>query len=322
MDALLLTVYFLVVIYVLYQMALALEDRLEDKIEIIVEEKTLGEQTNAQLSLQRNAKHINAYVRHMSFGKGKDKKQDKKKQIKRPVLVLIFNEDQEIPLTEAHEALQKEMKLDDEQFQEFLHPKIIVRIAPTNEQKLKPPIVYLSIYIHNDTDNTLVYIDWDRSSLEMFGQGNRLIRSTPNVPIDLSRPQIFTAVNPGMIVGCDTTIEKKYNFNPEANQVQLPQPLVDLEERVELFRMTDPTTEEENIQPLYTLDLMMGIKRRTDPDSQVINLLIPFIFKMKIKVDKPAFPPLRWLLRNFGRRKRSKGSWFWGSKPKKNGSKS
>jgi hypothetical protein len=303
METLLLTVYCLVVLYVLYQMALSLEDKLEDKVDIFLEENTLSEQTQAQLSQQRS-RNITARFRSMSFGK--------EKKVKRPVLALVFDADQEMYIAPEALKAQKELGLSEEIIQELMHPKIIIRIAPTNEQPLMK-IMYLSVFVSNDTGDTQVYINWDRSSIEMFGQGNRVIRTTPNVPVDLSQSQVPTVINPGMTVSSNITTEQRYSQNPETSLVRSePQPLVNLKEKVEMSRLNDPKAGEENIQSLYTLDLMVGLKRRTEMDHEITSLLIPFIFKMRIKVDQPAFPPLRWWLNHFGRKRPQKGNWFWG----------
>jgi hypothetical protein len=306
METLLLAVYFLVVLYVLYQMALSLEDKLEDKVDILVDENTLGGQTQDQLSQQPHAKHITARVRSISFGK--------EKKVKRPVLALIFDADKEVLIPPEILLAQKALGMNQEAIQELAHHKILIRISPTNEQKLNP-IPYVSVAVTNSTDDTQVYVDWDRSSLEMFGQGNRVIRYTPTLPVDLSQSQVPTVINPGMTVSANITTEQKYNRDPETKLVRPPLPIVELKERVEMVRLTDPNAGEENIQNLYTLDLMVVMKHRIKPDnSELISLLIPFIFKMKIKVDQPAFPPARWLLRHFGKRRPpSQGNWFWGS---------
>lgn len=313
MDTLLLAIYFLVVLYVLYQMALSLEDRLEDKVDIFIDEKTLGEQTQTQLSMHKEAKRITAKVRHMNTGKDKNK-------VKRPALSLIYDAGIKYPIPPDKLAVQKALGMNDEMIQELAHPKIIIRIAPTNEQPLKK-IMFLSVFVSNDTADTQVYINWDRSSLEMFGQGNRIIRTTPNVPVDLSQFQVPTVINPGMTVSSNITTEQKYSRNTDTDKVQAtPQPVVDLKERIDMAKPTDPTSGEENIQDLYVLDLMVGLKHPTAPDSQIISILLPFMFKMRIKVDRPAFPPMRWWLRHFGRRNASEGNWFWGSRPKEKSS--
>jgi hypothetical protein len=307
METLLLAVYFLVVLYVLYQMALSLEDKLEDKVDILLDEDALSRQTQDQLSQQKHAKHITAHVRNISFGKGK--------KVKRPMLALIIDADKELFIPPEEVLMKKALGMSEEVIQELAHQKILIRISPTNEQKLSPPIPHVSIYVTNNTDDNQVYIDWDRSSLEMLKQGNRVIRFAPTLPVNFSLGQAPTVINPGMTVSCNITTEKKYNRNPETNLVRPPLPIVDLKEKVEMVRLTDPDASEENIQPLYTLDLMIEIKQLIKPNNnEAVSLLVPFICLMKIKVDQPAFPPARWLLRHFGKRRPpSQGNWFWGN---------
>jgi hypothetical protein len=308
METLLLAVYFLVVLYVLYQMALSLEDKQEDKVDIFFEENTVIEQTQAQLSQQDNASNITARVRSMSFGKDK--------KVKRPVLVLIFDAEKEMPVPPEMLLSQETLNMSTEILQELLHSKIIIRIAPTNEQTLRE-IMFVSVSVSNDTSDRQVYVHWDRSSLEMFGQGNRVIRATPNVPVDFSQSQVPTVVNPGMTVSSNITTEQKYIRNTDTSLVRAnPQPVVNLKERIEMSRLTDPESGEENIQKLYTLDLMVSMKQAYKQDSSMVSLLIPFIFKLRIKVDQPAFPPVRWWLRHFGKRRTAKGNWFWGAQSK------
>lgn len=303
MDTLLLTIYFIVVFYVLYKMALGLEDKLEDKVVILLDEKTLNQQTNDQLSFQKNARRFSARIKQVALGK--------EKKVKHTALQLVADPDKLMPIGPEALLLQEKMKMSDEALQEYLHEKITIRVSPINKQKLKP-VVYLGVTVDNDTANTLVTINWDRSSIEMFGQGNRTVRSTANMPIDLSQPQVLTVVNPGMVVSSNVTTERKYNRDPETNRVGMPEPLVDLKQRVEMSKMTNPTSDKANIQPLYTLDLMLGLKGRTETDTELVNVLVPFIFKMKIEVDQPAFPPIRWMLRNFGSQSKIQNGWLWG----------
>ena len=48
-ELLILTVYFICVIYVLYQMALSVEDKLEDQLVIVLNGEELQDAVNAQL---------------------------------------------------------------------------------------------------------------------------------------------------------------------------------------------------------------------------------------------------------------------------------
>ncbi|MEL6552424.1 MAG: hypothetical protein AAFQ63_03010 [Cyanobacteria bacterium J06621_11] len=302
METLLLFVYFLVVFYVLYQMALDLERRQEDRVKIHLDYDFLASQTQDQLNFQKGAKHIRAVVSTLSFGK-----------LQFTALQFsIAPKDRQQALNSPFAKERRQEGWDDDEILKLLTGNISVRLMPIGQQKLRP-ISLLTVIVENRTMDSHVYVNWDHSSLEMFNEANRIIRSVPNMPRDLTQPQIYSLVNPESSLTASVTVEKNYAYNPKTDRMTLADNLVDLADRVEMSKMTDPTTEEKNIQPLYTLDLMVGIKHVTDPNSELINLLMPFKFTLEIEPDKIALPPLRWLLRRFGKRNRpDTGSWFWG----------
>ncbi|MGC1526281.1 MAG: hypothetical protein WA783_09525 [Phormidesmis sp.] len=302
METLLLFVYFLVVFYVLYKMALSLEKRQEDRVIIHLDKEFLTQQTQDQLNHQKDAKHIKTSVEDIAIGK-----------LKFMALQLTVHKP-ERPVLQSPKAKDlKKQGLSEEGILNVFAGRVYIRVAPIGQQKLRK-IPYLSVAVRNDTSDMHVYVNWDHSSLEIFEEGHRIIRSTPNMPSDLSQPQIFSIINPQSGVNADVTIERNYAYDAEARQMVLASPLIDLEERVELSQMSDPTTDEKNIQPLCTLDLMIGIKHVTEPNSKLINLLVPFVFELEIEPDQIALPPLRWLLRQVGDRNRPKNSWFWATK--------
>lgn len=305
MDAFLLTVYFLVVIYVLYQMALSLENQLEDKVVILLDKQFLSEQTQGQLSSQAEARRlkIRALPEEVSI---KDSK------VKFSVLRLLLGDAPGLSNIDPKQlGSMKSLGLDASAISRMLQPKIDIWVKPTGQQQIKP-LPYLSVTVYNSTPDMQVYLDWDRSSLEMFGQGNRVVRSTPNMPRDLSQPQIYTVINPGQTVSSNVTVEKNYAYNPESGQMELGRPLINLKERLAMSKMTDPTTESKNIEPLYNLDLMVGLKQVTGQQNQLVNLLVPFSFELEIKPEQVALPPLRWLLRRTNQDGQRLRSWFWG----------
>ena len=305
-DALLLSVYFLVVFYVLYQMALTLEKKREESVEIRLDNKFAAEQAQAQLSAQPEARHVEAIAREIGFGKGKDDKSKAKK----PVVFILFDSNKKVPATSPDLVPLKLLGMSEKAAQEALQPKVIIRVEPIGKQKQRE-IAYLTVFVQNMTADRQIYIYWDRSSIEMLGQGNRIVRSTPNMPIDFMQNQVFSVVNPSQRVVSNVNTETNYVRKPETNQINRLQPLLDLKQRVEMSKVTNPEDDKENIQNLCGLDLMIGFKRTTQPDSQMINLLVPLSLELVIKVDKIAFPPLRWLSRKFNQ-KSSDGNWFFG----------
>ncbi len=307
MNALLLTVYFLVVFYVLYQMALSLEDQQEEKVFIHLDEAFAEEQTQMQLSSQLSASHINAKLEQVNFG-------SPDKPSNRSMFALTFDSGKPVPTGSPDVAKLRSLGMSNEDIKEMLKSRIFVRVSPVGKQPVIE-IRFVSIDITNKTADTQMYLDWDRSSLAMYGQGNRIIRSTSSLASrDLSQPQVFGVVNPGQSIRFEVNIERNYTRDPATGLLKQPMPIANLKAIVEKSQLTDPTKSEKNIQDLYGLDLMVRLKKTSEPDSKMINLLMPFAFTLEIKVDEPAFPPLRWLLRNFGRRSRSQGSWLWGTK--------
>ncbi len=305
MDAFLLTVYFLVVVYVLYQMALSLENKLEDKVIINLDKTFLVEQTEAQLSLQTGDRRpkVKAVAEEVGI---KDSK------VKFPVLRLLLGDPPTMSSIDPGQILaMKALKIDEAAIPYILQPKIDIWVRPTGEQPIKP-LPYLSVAVYNNTSNMQVYLNWDHSSIDMFGQGNRVVRSIPNMPRDLSQPQIYSVVNPGQTVTSNITVEKNYAYNPETDRMELGKPLINLEERLAMSKMTDPTKDSKNVEPLYNLDLTVGMKRVNAQNSDMINLLVPFGFELEIKPDKIALPPLRWLMRRTGQDGQRLRGWFWG----------
>jgi len=236
MDAFLLTVYFLVVVYVLYQMALSLENQLEDKVIINLDKEFLTEQTEAQLSLQAEARRLKVKAITEEVG-------IKDSKVKFPVLRLLLGEAPAMSSIDPGEILaMKTLGIDEAAMPSIIQPRIDIWVRPTGQQQTKP-LPYLSVAVHNKTSDIQVYLNWDHSSIEMFGQGNRVVRSIPNMPRDLSQPQIYSVINPGQTVTSNITVEKNYAYNPETNRMELGTPLIDLKERLDMSKMTDPTAE-------------------------------------------------------------------------------
>ncbi len=187
MNALLLSVYFLVVFYVLYQMALTLEKNREERVEIRLDNEFAAAQTQSQLSAQPDARHIKAIAREV--GLGKPKKGEKPKP-KKPAVFVIFDTNKKVPATSPDLVPLRLLGMSEDAAQEALQPKVIIRLDPVGKERLRQ-VPYLVVSVQNMTADRQIYIYWDRSSIEMFGQGNRIIRSTPNMPLDLDAKSNF-----------------------------------------------------------------------------------------------------------------------------------
>lgn len=89
------------------------------------------------------------------------------------------------------------------------------------------PIADLALSISNSSPAP-IYVDWDRSSLTNFqGRSRRVIRVTPSMNLDLSRPQVFSVIAPGKSLSERVVAEDMLKRTPEGI-LQVAAPLVDL----------------------------------------------------------------------------------------------
>lgn len=187
-DILILTIYAICVVYVLYQMALSVEDKLEDQYEVVLDSEALQAAVAAQLQNQ-NIYQATAEVIADKSGS---------------LLQLTFlNQDQPVG-------------------------KVILQIAPQGKRPLQPPINDLNVSLINGLPNQQVFINWDNSSLSVHGGlAQRVIRLVPGMPIDLYQPQVMTIANPGQGVNARVTSESLFNRPEDKTALASAPSLVD-----------------------------------------------------------------------------------------------
>ncbi|MEM8542524.1 MAG: hypothetical protein AAGF66_00845 [Cyanobacteria bacterium P01_H01_bin.119] len=255
-DLLILTIYFICVGYVLYQMALSLERRYEDQIEIHLESDPLQTDVTQQLTNQGKANQIKAEV------VAANPKSPKSRSLVLSLLSPINNR----PPTGS----------------------IALQVLPQGKKPLQPPLRTLNVQLTNRSPDMQIYIDWDRCSMtRMQGQTERVIRQIPGMPLDLLQAQVFSVVNPGQMLNAQIAPESSFNRNAETRLLEAKADLINFETIVQLPDIVPKT---------YTLGLLVWLKQITEDDTQAVRLLIPFNFKMEVLRDEPAFPPLKWLL--------------------------
>jgi len=89
------------------------------------------------------------------------------------------------------------------------------------------PIADLSLTLVN-TSSAPIYVDWDRCSLTNFsGRSRRVVRVTPSMNLDLSRPQVFSVVSPGNAL-TEKVIAEDMLKPGEGGALTIVAPLVDL----------------------------------------------------------------------------------------------
>jgi hypothetical protein len=167
-ELLILTVYFICVIYVLYQMALSVEDKLEDQVAIHLNGEELQDAVNAQLQ-QQNLYQASAATQTVN----------------------------------GVAAFAMTFFKDEEQF-----GTIALQVMPQGKRPLQPAIQTLSVNVVNTLPDQQVFIEWDRSALSIHGgYAQRVIRQVPGSTTDLLPSQAPTVVNPGLQTSVSITSE-------------------------------------------------------------------------------------------------------------------
>lgn len=189
-DILILTIYFICVLYVLYQMALSVEANLEDQVQIVLDAETLNAAIAPQLA-QQNRSDLSSKVVSSP---------------KLSYLELTF------PLDKSETG------------------RVQIQVNPQGERPLQPPIQQLAVSVINGLPDQQVFIDWDSSSISVHGGlAYRVIRQVPGMPTDLFQPQVYTVTNPGQVVNVGVTSEALFRRPENALSVQSAPVLIDLE---------------------------------------------------------------------------------------------
>ncbi|MFG6103595.1 hypothetical protein U2F10_15155 [Leptothoe sp. EHU-05/26/07-4] len=269
-DVLILTVYFLVVIYVLYQMALSVENTLENKLKVDLNRGALLAQVNQQLQQLPDTQQITAEIEELEL-----------KGYKLPPQLALTVKSQ-------NNAQQKR--------------KVTVNVGPMGRMPLAMSLMDLNVTIRNTTSDAQVFIDWDRSTVSSgtTRRTQRVVRAGIPISGDLSRSQVLSVINPGESFVTRVTGENCLGLDPETRNLRPGRPLIEMIEVADLI--TDLIETPEDIQDLppmmaYSLGLMIGIRQIThDQTNHTAYLLLPFNFQAVLLPDEIAFPPLRWLL--------------------------
>ena len=291
-DVLILTIYFLVVIYVLYQMAISAENALENRFKVDLDTDYLETQVNFQLAqLVKNPKNpsqkkITAKIDQLEI-------EEKGKKITTPPFLSL-----RVP---SHREPDEELM-------------VLVDVGPSGKMPRDRSIKSLSVSIQNVTNDAQVFIDWDRSSIAAgkARRTQRVIRSGVPITGGVPNAQLLSVVNPRETFYSQVTGENCLGVDTDTQTLQPKRALVemmDIEEFIiDMMEMDQDLNRELNrelidteIEPdpvvVYGLRLMLGIRQITfEQNSVTTYLMLPFEFQATLIEDKIAFPPLRWLL--------------------------
>jgi hypothetical protein len=243
LNFLILTIYFICVVYVLYQIALSAEAKKQDLFEITLDQDAVAAAVNAQLQQQTL---YQAEASSEATG----------------LKLTFFQQDQPIG-------------------------GVQIAVSPLGKQTLEPPVKTLNVNIMNALSAEQVLINWDHSSLSIFGQpAQRVIRQVPGQATDLLHPQVWSVVNPQAKSVNAVTGETLLRRPDNQYALSLSSALVDFS-RVE--SLPEPMRQ-------YGLQLVMWVRPMAYPNSATLQILIPFIFHIKLLPNPVALPVLSWLL--------------------------
>lgn len=189
-ELLILTVYFICVIYVLYQMALSVEDKLEDQVEIKLNGEELQAAVNAQLQQQTlyQAQAETQTLNGISLLK-----------------LTFFDEETAVGT-------------------------VALQVMPQGKRPLQPAIKTLSVSVINTLPAQQIFVQWDRSAISVHGGfAQRVIRQVPGNTTDLLPSQAPTVVNPGLQTNVSVTAEGLLTRPENQMALEVGPALIDLD---------------------------------------------------------------------------------------------
>ncbi|MBE7380606.1 MAG: hypothetical protein F6J95_004235 [Leptolyngbya sp. SIO1E4] len=188
-DILILTIYLICVTSVLYQMALSVEAKLEDQVEVVLDGENLQAAITAQLQQQN-----------------------------------IYQAQADILIDKSGALLQLTFFDQDEAI-----GKVMLQVFPQGKLPLQPPLSDLKVSILNNFPDQQVFLNWDGSSLSVHGGlAQRVIRKVPGMPIDLFQPQAMTVANPGQMVSVAVTSESLFKRPEDKTALEPTSALINL----------------------------------------------------------------------------------------------
>ncbi len=261
-DILLLTVYFICVGYVIYQMALSVEAQLEDQVALIPDPETLSRSVADQLTNQGLPPGMGEVVAAAT-------------EPLKPAMALKLAAYTPRPINAPAESAPA------------TDGQILVQVLPQGPHPLQP-VSALTVQVVNQTTSLQVAVDWDRSSFtRMNNQTRRVIRRTPGMRLDLALPQVASVVIPNQFLSTLVTSEDSFSRDPASQVLQISEPLIDTEK---MLGLPVPAR-------AYSLNLVIQLMPISGRGARVIVLLLPFRFRLERLTAKAPIPYVDWILK-------------------------
>ncbi|MBE9136107.1 hypothetical protein IQ254_02630 [Nodosilinea sp. LEGE 07088] len=262
-DFLILTVYFICMGYVIYQMALSLEQDLEDQVVLVADGETLESTVRSQLVRQGFAETTATVLKPGSgpLPKGVS-------------LRLAVPEPRSLAPVEGTAKPQGD-------------GEIVIQVLPQGPHPLQP-LVGLTVQVVNQSRAIQVTVDWDRSSItRTTNEIRRVIRHTPGMRLDLALPQVTSVVNPNQFLSTQIASEDCFGRNPDTQVLQIAAPVVDIPK---IAKLKAPLRN-------YSLDLVVQLMPFGGRGGRSVVLLLPFRFTVELLPDRAAIPIFNWILK-------------------------
>ena len=260
-DILILTVYFICMGYVVYQMALSIEAELEDQVVLVPDAPNLESTVRAQLVRQGFSEQA---VKVLGAGP--------------PPLKTAMTLELMVPEPKSYSPPEGSAN-------PAAGGPIMVQVLPQGPHPLQP-VKGLTVQVVNQSHAIQVTVDWDRSSITRMGtEIRRVIRHTPGMRLDLSLPQVTSVVNPNQFLSTAITSEDCFGRNAETQVLEVAAPLVDIAKVAGLK------------SPNYALDLVVQLMPFGGRGGRPIMLLLPFRFVIQPLPAKAAIPLVNWILK-------------------------
>jgi hypothetical protein len=262
-DFLILTVYFICMGYVVYKMALSIEEELEDQVVLVPDAAGLESTVRSQLVRQGFAETAAAVLQPGAGAPGKAVS-----------LQLTVPEPRSLAPDEDQPAEPEE-------------GQIMVQVLPQGPHPLQP-VNGLTVQVINQSRAVQVIVDWDRSSISrMTNEIRRVIRHTPGMRLDLAVPQVSSVVNPNQYLSTVVASEDCFGRSVDNQILQQTAPVVDIP------KMADLKAPLRN----YSLDLVVQLTPFSGRGGRPIMLLLPFRFAIEPLPAKAAIPVVNWILK-------------------------
>jgi hypothetical protein len=259
-DILLLTIFFICIGYLIYQMALSIEAELEDQVVLIPNPEALVTALREQLARQGVAEDLGEVVMAAPAPL-------------KPAMAMGLTVPK--PRTTQADGTPE------------IEGQVFVQVLPQGPHPLQP-LKGLTVQVLNKTQSLQASIDWDRSSFtRMNNQTRRVIRHTPGMRLDLALPQVMSVVNPNQFLSTTVTSEESFGRDSTTQVLQVTAPLVDVGA---MLGLPPPAR-------VYSLDLVLQLTPLTGRGVRPIVLLLPFRFRVERLPAKAPIPYVDWILK-------------------------